>query len=302
MKKTCLVLLCTYNGEKYLKEQLDSILAQTGVEIYIKVADDCSTDSTPQILEEYKLKYPNFDYYINQTNKGFTYNFLDLFFSVKDTEYDYYAFSDQDDFWLPEKIEKAMDTIQSRPENEKGTLYCSNLVVVDSELNRIGMQEDDSVLKTNKNTYLFENIATGCTVVFDNKFKNHSAKYYPDNIKLHDYWFFLIAVYTADYIYDFNGYILYRQHGSNQIGTNKKKYTFSNFKKFIKYKGGQSQLISELVNGYGSEISEEDMQNMLIVRDYKKKFSYKMKLMFKRKFKKRNRNLILKMKVLFNKL
>ena len=302
--KKCLVLLGTYNGEKYLREQIDSILAQQDVEVYIKASDDCSTDGTALILEEYKTNFPNFDYSVNKENKNFTYNFLDLFFSEATDEYDYFAFSDQDDFWLPDKLINAINKIElCDNEKQKGVLYCSNLIVADENLNKLGMQEDESIYKCNKNNFIFENIATGCTIVFDKTFKNQALKYYPVNIRLHDYWLFLIAAYTADYIYDFDGYILYRQHSSNQIGSNKKKWTWSNFKKFFKYKGDQSKLAEQLLIGYESEITDEqDLENIRLVRDYKRKFGSKLKLLFKKRFKKRKNNLILKIKILFNKL
>ena len=81
--KKCLVLLCTYNGEQYLRCQLDSVLSQTGVETHIRCADVRSTDGTVAILEEYRERYPDrFAYTVNEQNKRFTYNFLDLFFST----------------------------------------------------------------------------------------------------------------------------------------------------------------------------------------------------------------------------
>ena len=302
--KKCLVLLSTYNGEKYVREQIDSILAQQGVDVYIKASDDCSKDGTVIILEEYKNNYPNFDYTVNVTNKNFTYNFLDLFFAEATDDYDYFAFSDQDDFWLPEKLSKAIQKIEAaEPQKDNGVLYCSNLIVADEHLNKVGMQEDESIYKCNKNNFIFENIATGCTIVFDKKFKNHALKYYPQNIKLHDYWLFLIAAYTADYVYDFDGYILYRQHSANQIGSNKKKWTWSNFKKFFKYKGGQSKLAEQLIFGYEKEITDEqDLENIRLLRDYKRKAGAKLKLLCKHRFKKRRNNFILKLKILFNKL
>lgn len=293
----------TYNGEKYLREQLDSILSQKGVDVFVKVSDDCSTDTTPEILSEYKNKYDNFEFSVNDTNKNFTYNFLDLFFSVEDDDYDYYAFSDQDDVWLPEKLYKAVEIIENKQmDNPNGILYCSNLYVVNEKLERIRMQEDESIEKCNKNNFMFENIATGCTVVFDRTFKVHAQKYYPQGIRLHDYWLFLIAAYTANYVYDRNAYILYRQHGTNQIGSNKKKWTLGNIKKFFGYKGGQSKLAEQLIEGYGDEIDRDYYNDLIYLRDYKKKFKYKRKLCFGKKHKKRKHNFILKLKIIFNKL
>lgn len=294
--------MCTYNGEKYLREQIDSILAQKGVEVALKVADDCSTDGTVSILEEYRTAHPNVDYTVNQENKRFTYNFIDLFFSADGTDYDYFAFSDQDDFWQEEKLLSAIEQMERMPQNERGTLYCSNLIVTDGNLNPRGMQEGKRILKANKKTFPYENIATGCTCVFDAKFFRHCKKYYPQNIHLHDYWFFLIAAYTAQYVYDLDGHILYRQHGGNQIGSNQKLFTKRNVKGFRKYQGAQSSLARELLNGYGEEMSEKDKKRFLRVRDYKKKFSLWLCLLFGARCHTLKKTFALKVKVLTHKL
>ena len=305
VNKKCLIFLCTYNGEKYLSKQLDSVLGQEGVETYISVTDDCSIDSTISILEEYKNKYPTRIFYsINDHNKKFAYNFLDNMFSSKNTDYDYYAFCDQDDVWEKNKILSAINLILNNP-SENGTLYCSNLKVVDEDLNYLGMQENESIIKkTNKITFLFENIATGCTIVMDNKFYHHCISYYPKDIKCHDYWVFMVAAYTARFVYDINGYILYRQHGSNQIGSKvqKKKHPFKKISKFFKAKTFHDVLARELINGFDEYLNIEDRKNLITLRDYKKKLRCKLKIIFSRKYRKRRHNLSLKIKILFNKI
>lgn len=288
----------TYNGERFLREQIDSILVQKGVEIFLKVADDRSTDKTVEILREYAEKYPNVSYSVNETNKNFTYNFIDLFFSCKnDAEYDYYAFSDQDDIWLEDKIIRAIEKIEEKEETQNGTVYCSNLVVVDGELNKLSMQEDETIFKTSPKTYFYENIATGCTMVFCRKFFEHATKYYPESIRLHDYWLFLIAVYTADYVYDFDGYILYRQHGNNQIGTNKGKLSLAKVKKAFKTKGNNVRLITELFSGFSGDIKEIYRQDLIMIRDYKKSIKKRFKFAFSRKYKGRKSRLLIAGKV-----
>ena len=143
--KKCLVLLATYNGERYLREQIDSIFAQEGVEVEIAASDDCSTDGTQEILKEYAEKYPNFSFYVNKENKRFTYNFLDLFFSVKEKKFDYVAFADQDDFWLPNKLIEGIKKIEEVGETKHGCLYSSNLVVVNEKLEKIGFELKQTV-------------------------------------------------------------------------------------------------------------------------------------------------------------
>lgn len=304
MQEKCLVLLCTYNGEKYLREQLDSVLAQEGVETHIRCADDCSTDQTAEILEEYRNRFPDrFEYSVNEHNKRFTYNFIDLFFSTADTDYDYYAFCDQDDYWLPGKLGAAITKIKETGGDPHGVLYCSNLTVADEKLNKIGMQESpEAIAKVTRRSILVENIATGCTIVVDRAFHRHALLHYPQGIELHDYWFFLIASFTAKTVYDNNAYILYRQHGTNQIGTNKRKWTRANIKKFLHMHGRQSVMMRELIDGYGEWIPSVDRKRMEDIRDYQKRFCVRMKLLFNPKFRKRNHNLILKLKVLTSKL
>lgn len=298
--KKVLVLVATYNGEKYLREQLDSIINQKGVKVDIKVADDCSTDSTKYILEEYKNKYSNFDYYVNEKNKHFTYNFIDLLFSVKDTKYDYYAFADQDDYWLENKLYNAICKIEEKNSN-KGCLYCSNLKLADENLVEYGIQENKSILKTKKHSYLVSNIATGCTIVFDYAMFLKATKYYPENIYLHDYWIFLIAVYTADYIYDINSYILYRQHSSQMIGSNKKFFNKNKLKNFVNPKHPTSILLKQFLNSYGKELSDEDYKYVSIAANYNAGFKNKMKLLFSNKIKRRKYDFLFKVKVLLGK-
>lgn len=303
---TCLVLMCTYNGERFLREQLDSILAQEGVAVSIRIADDCSSDGTVEILEEYAARNSNISYSVNKTNKNFTYNFIDLLFSAKDTSFDYYAFSDQDDIWMPDKLQRAIEMIDEKGQSKAGTLYCSNLHVADIEGNPVGWEEDESINQTNKCTYLYENICTGCTMVFDNRFMDQCVKYYPQGIRFHDYWFFLIAVFTAAWIYDYDSRILYRQHIDNQVGSKSSMDSslLAQFSRFIKKKGASEtvQRLQQLLEGYGEEISEADKKNIRIVANYKKKLCCRMRFAFSRRFRRRKKNIRFRIRVLFGKV
>ncbi len=300
----CMVMLCTYRGAENLREQIDSVLNQTGVITHIRVSDDCSPDNTAEILKEYKEKYPDrFDYWVNEKNKRFTYNFLDLFFSTRDTDYDYYAFCDQDDVWLPEKLSRAVTTIHSVAPHPKGTLYCSNLTVVNEHLQKTDMQETpEAVAKMTKTCILFENIATGCTVVMDRTFHHHAMSHYPENIELHDYWLFLVAVYTAQAVYDTDAYILYRQHSGNQIGTNKRKWTLANIRRAFTGKPKQLHLMRELLRGYGDEIDPAYVGDIQMVRDYHSHPTQWARLILCPRFRQRRNNLILRIKLLIRKV
>ena len=114
--------MTTYNGEKYLREQIDSILNQTYKDIELVICDDGSTDSTREILKEYEAKDKRVRIFFNETNLGFKKNFEKAASLCRG---DYIAFSDQDDIWLPFKLERSISLIG---END---IYCSNAILVD---------------------------------------------------------------------------------------------------------------------------------------------------------------------------
>ena len=99
------ILMATYNGEKYLKEQIESILNQTYKNIRLIISDDASKDSTPQILEEYRKKDSRIEIYLNKENRGVVKNIEFLLEKVEDK---FYMLADQDDVWLPLKVEKSI--------------------------------------------------------------------------------------------------------------------------------------------------------------------------------------------------
>lgn len=106
--KNVSVVMCTYNGAKYLREQLDSIVNQTYPIYELIVQDDCSTDETVSILEEYSRKYPFVRYQVNERNKGYNLNF---FLAIASAKGEYIATSDQDDIWVENKIELQIRSI-----------------------------------------------------------------------------------------------------------------------------------------------------------------------------------------------
>ena len=124
------IIIPTYNGEKFLSQQLDSIINQTYKNIRIIISDDCSKDSTQEILKEYKEKDSRIEIYLQEENLGVVKN---VEFLLNKVENNFYMLSDQDDIWLPNKIEKTFEKLQQ----EQADLVFGDLEVVDENLNTI---------------------------------------------------------------------------------------------------------------------------------------------------------------------
>lgn len=126
-----LVLMSVFNAQEHLAEQLDSILAQEGVEVDIRISDDCSTDSTFRILETYAEEHPNIDIVYNTQRQGLQRSLMKMVYDAPADSYDFFALSNPDEIWLPFKLRAASEHITantSRPE-----LYYSGIEYVDAE-------------------------------------------------------------------------------------------------------------------------------------------------------------------------
>ena len=214
--KKALILLSTYNGEKYLNEQLDSLLNQQNISTTILIRDDGSTDETLNIINKYKNDYNHKIFFIAEKNIGWKKSFFQLL-EIADKEYDnfdYYAFSDQDDIWETNKLYQGIKLLANN--NDTPTLYCSNLYYYKNN-NNLGKIIKHPPIITPKSA-LVRNYATGCTIVFNKLFLKLLNKQLPQIDIAHDYWCYLVANTCGRVIYDMNSYILYRQHDNNQIG------------------------------------------------------------------------------------
>lgn len=166
MNAKVLVLMSTYNGEKYIEEQLNSLLSQTYKEIDILIRDDGSTDRTINLIEDYIDKNKENITLIKGKNIGVVNSFFNLIDHVKN-EYFYFAFCDQDDYWEKNKIEVAVNKLNELG-NELPLMYCSNKKIVDSNLKLIKTFEKNMIIPNFGNA-MVENIATGCTMLINSK-------------------------------------------------------------------------------------------------------------------------------------
>lgn len=175
--KKVAILISTYNGEKYLKEQMDSLLNQTYKNIDIYIRDDSSTDGTIKIIEEYIKNTSNIKL-IKGENLGFVKSFFELLKEVR--EADYYAFCDQDDIWMEDKIERAVEFLSKLDEN-KANLYFSNSDYYDGEMNFIAHGEEKKVY--NFRNSLVECVSQGMTMCINKKARDEIAKNIPRKLR-----------------------------------------------------------------------------------------------------------------------
>lgn len=217
------ILLATYNGERYISEQIDSILNQDYTEWQLFVRDDESTDKTIEIINKYVEKYSDKVKLINDKkgNIGVRVNFGEL---LKYSKSQYCMFCDQDDVWLPNKISITLDKmkkIEKDSEEESPILVHTDLKVVDEKLNII----HDSIweymkLDPNRNTLnklLVKATVTGCTMMINSNLRERIYGI-PSNCLMHDYWITLIASSCGKIGILNQSTALYRQHMNNQVG------------------------------------------------------------------------------------
>ena len=293
MENVC-VLMSTYNGEKFLEEQLESILNQKGeFKLEILIRDDGSSDNTISILKKYqseeKIKFNA------GKNLKPARSFVELLKNAPDS--DFYAFSDQDDFWMENKIENALKKMKEQ-ENEL-IVYFSNVKLVDKELNILEHQN-----KIKKNTLAASFIsspAIGCTMVINRKMREKILEkdFSEREFGMHDSWIYRVGLsIDAAVIYDENSYIKYRQHENNVIGVKKNKNIFNVLTEIVKKrKKYKSYIAKNILDLYGDEVTIKnrrilnnlsklsnsnklkDKMNVIADKEFRS-YSYKMNFMF----------------------
>lgn len=266
-KKRVAVVMSTYNGERYLKEQIESVLRQTGVDVVLYIRDDGSTDGTRQILKQYEV--------LNQVsvtygeNIGIGMSFMSLLLLLPD-DYDAYAFSDQDDIWAQDKLQTALCFLSK----ERGcVLYASNLEKVDADNHSQGLIFDQgqsfdfSLLST-----IRSNKCYGCTQVFTRElFQMLKARGEPEEVlrlRLHDSWLSVSAAAAGKILFDPKAHIRYRRHGGNYTSFDKGKAVLWK-KRFYKIfhpgaRNGGSKTALEVIRRY-PEFVEKNADRELIL-------------------------------------
>lgn len=280
--KRVAVLMSTYNGDKYIKEQIDSILSQKcDYKIDLIVRDDGSTDTTMIVLKEYELNKQLIVY--SDKNLGAGYSFLKML--IDNPGYDFYLFSDQDDFWKSNKIQDGIDKIK---DVQNYGLYCSNAKMCDSTLNPIGRNVHKSMKFFNsKRVFLGLACAQGCTMVLNAKLaKIIYSKKLPEDIVLHDSYITSLCFLLGGYFYaDKADTIKYRMHSNNIGGLNtaSQNNALQMIKIRIKYifsKPKNSIVIQNkyIIEQYGNSLSHDEIALMTYIIRAKKSFLKRVKI------------------------
>ena len=278
-------MMSTYNGEKYLQEQVESIYRQKDVTVHLFVRDDGSQDGTLSELDKLATIYPRIKV-IRGKNVGYARSFLSLLCNAPNT-FEYYAFSDQDDVWKSSKLSDAVKNIRDQ---EKPCLYSCNLELVDERLNSMGQMEAPNEEDFQKGRYLIDRYSYGCTMVFNNKLKQLAEQHLPTINISHDNWLGLLAVYCGHFIFENKANILYRQHRQNVTG-GKSGFIYSwrrRIKNINRIKDeSKCAAAQELLKNFQEQFDDETLDLLTMVATYKKSFKNKARFFFdKRTFRK----------------
>ena len=262
------ILMATYNGERFIKEQIESLLKQTVQDFKLYINDDKSTDSTFSIAQDYAKKHPE-TIFVSQNEKnlgGAGQNFIQMMITHKD---DYIMLCDQDDVWLSGKIEKSLQKMKELEDCygiTKPLLVYTDLKVVDENLNFITSSyfktEDINNEKKTLNKIVARNVTTGCTVMY-NRVLADLINVVPENMIMHDWWLTLTACAFGELGTIFESTILYRQHSDNEIGVIKVKTLSHMLHKLINYKEAKKVLkdtyaqAASFLKVYNDDLSNE---------------------------------------------
>lgn len=259
--QSVLVLMSTYNGERYLRQQVESVLAQKGVEVALLIRDDGSTDSTLEILNEIKHEYSTITV-VTGPNCRSAASFMELVYEASRSysNFDYYAFCDQDDVWCEDKLISAVRKLDEFP-NSTSILYLGAYQMVDSHLNKI--ETPIRVPLLGVKSAIASNAATGCTMVFNKQLLSLVAARKPKDFIMHDYWVYMVCLISGGHVvYDPVPHILYRQHGHNVIGglgdSFCRRWITRIHKLFSPGDRYKSKLASQLLLCYSDIMSTED--------------------------------------------
>ena len=270
VKKSVSVVLSSYNGEKYLRSQIDSILAQKDVQLYLHIRDDGSKDDSTNILSEYSERFSNVSYEVGD-NIGYTKSFLTALKNAPKA--DFYAFADQDDVWDEFKIAK---TIKLLNEKEMCLAYCN---AVDTDDNLVATKNHYSIHR--KMPYagmtFLSSVCSGFLMVFDEKIRKKTLE--AENIIIsHDLWVGALASYIGTIEYTTEALALHRRLENSVSRYDSYKTIKHRLKTLFFGKSKCDICAKQMLELYRSDLPEKYQQLLLDMANYKSNIAAKFRL------------------------
>lgn len=297
---TVTVLMSTYNGEKYLREQIDSILNQEGCKVKLVIRDDGSTDSTVNIIEEYREKN-NCIVLIKGGNIGYSESFMTLLRKADKTAY--YAFADQDDVWFKKKLSHAISFI-SHDSTNGPKLYYSNAKITDEKLNIIGDLYESPRYQPNRESILFNGSGSGFTFLMNRELVALLNKGPLEICESHDRWVQYVCRYLGKVYYDHSSEMaLHRIHGKNSSNNIISHFSLKKHMKSLMIGKENINLVAkDLLDAYPDLLNQYDKSILNEIANYNKSIRGKFRLIINRSIKRQNlsQTILLKLRFVFN--
>lgn len=278
------VLMSTYNGSKYLEEQINSLILQKDVQVSILVRDDGSTDETVDILKKYSNK--GILKYYQGHNMGPAYSFLDLIMSAPES--DFYAFCDQDDIWESDKLSSAVQMLSEYNSKDVALYYCGARVfnLENKVIGQIVGQKEQGYIDA-----LIHNSVLGCSMVFTSTLLSLLRKYSGKKLLMHDDLAIKLCLAVGGKVIRDDRLLLnYRIHGSNAVGTQEKFLHALNrrIKSLYKQSCERSMELQDIYEIYKEDIPLENIYPLETIAYYKKSFLGRFRVIFDKQLKANN--------------
>lgn len=251
------VIMSSYNGEKHIVRQLDSIMSQVNVEVSVLIRDDGSHDNTVEILRQYKENHRNLEI-LEGENIGWKKSFLEGL--NKAGEADYYAFSDQDDVWMNEKLCRCIELLERNKQNDSVPMlvHC-NRYSCNEELKPFEVQSMKIPRPLSKKNALTQEYAQGCTIVMNAAARKLVTRIRPDDKAAHDFWTGLVCYYFGE-VYYLDERLIYhiRYDDSASFAGDIKGGQRNRFKQLIFGKDVYYNPANDLLRGYDDLLTDEE--------------------------------------------
>ena len=275
--KKVAVIMSTYNGEKFIKEQLDSILNQTYKNLEVVVRDDGSKDKTVEIVKEYMKKYPNIVLHEGE-NLGFIKSSFEL---LTLAEADYYAYADQDDVWMENKIELAVNSLNGL-DDTKPNMAFGNSDYYDEEMKFMSAGPKNKKVSFLK--ALFSCCGQGMTMTVNKKTRDMIIDNTPKTCFFHDWWTYLVCIGLGNVAYDNVTTVKYRRRKENATSEGQGYFRLLAWRiKHLLVGDGMKDIKQQMINFreyYYYQLSDENKKILKLFSEKENSFSLVMKKFF----------------------